>query len=82
MAYKNFDKFLNGCAGKTKHKTYLSAEYFLDNRHTATGAKIYKCKQCGHFHIGGGEEISNITKKHIALLKESEHKNKHKKFKY
>jgi len=82
MAYKNFKNFLNGCAGKTKHKTYLSAEYFLDNRHTSTGAVIYKCGQCHNYHIGGGEEINNVAKRHLASEKENEHKNKHRKFKY
>jgi uncharacterized Zn finger protein len=85
MAYKNFKSFLHGCAGKTRHKSYLAAEYFLDNIHTDTGSEIYKCKNCNTFHIGTKPKFKNKTKTNISRKEKDEHqqhKLKHKKFKY
>jgi|GEM_PF-3124243 len=85
MAYKNFKSFLHGCAGKTKHKSYLAAKYFLDNIHTDTGSEVYKCKNCGSFHIGTIRKFKNKTKTNSSRKEKDEHKQhkqKHKKFKY
>jgi len=45
-------KFINGCAGKVQHKTHLGAAYALDHNRQNKLADIYKCKECGFFHIG------------------------------
>lgn len=85
MAYKNFNSFLHGCAGKTKHKSYIAAKYFLDNVHTDTGSEIYKCKNCKQFHIGTIPKVKNKAKTNSTKKNKGEHqqhKKKHKKFKY
>jgi hypothetical protein len=82
MAYKNFDIFLHGCAGKTKHKTYISAKYYLDNLCSRPGSKIYKCKTCKVFHIGSSIESKKKPKLKIKIKGNDEHKHKHKRFKY
>lgn len=84
MASRNFDNFLSGCAGKTKHKSYLAAKYFLDNIHTDTGSEIYKCPTCKKFHIGSIPKFKNKTKTNVSKKDTDEHqqhKHKHKKFK-
>ena len=85
MAYKNFDSFLSGCAGKTKHKSYLAAKYFLDNVHTESGSQIYKCPNCKKFHIGKNSKLKNKTRTNTSKKDTDEHqqhKNKHRRFKY
>lgn len=76
-------EFLNGCAGKLKHKTWFAADYFLKNEHIDPLAQIYKCR-CGFFHIGGrknnkGEKIIKHKKREV---NDQQHKRKHKRFKY
>lgn len=74
-------KYLHGCAGKVKHKSRLSAEYFINNRHSKEDAEIYQCEECGSFHIGS----SRNSKSKIKIKKSfdnEQHKNKHKRFKY
>lgn len=43
---------MNGCAGKVQHKTYLSAEFYLENINSEKAADIYKCSSCSFYHIG------------------------------
>jgi hypothetical protein len=82
----NLDKaFLHGCAGKKKHKTYLSAEVYLDEKHHGTGAHIYRCKICSHFHIGHPKKVKVKKIKHKQNRKDindKQHKHKLKRFKY
>lgn len=76
---------MHGCAGKTKHKSYIAAKYFLDNVHTETGSRIYKCDNCKKFHIGSDSKLKNKAKTNSGKKDKDEHqqhKNKHKKFKY
>lgn len=71
--------FLKGCAGKVKHKTYLGAEYALDNNRQNKNAQIYKCKECKHFHIGTfAKKKSKILKIDIRKKENKEHKRKYK----
>jgi hypothetical protein len=76
------DLFLRGCAGKTQHKTYLSADYFLENLHSNTDSEIYKCKACKFFHIGRSKQAKKGIKRTIKIKGNDEHKHKHKRFKY
>lgn len=73
-------KYLHGCAGKVKHKSRLSAEYFINNRNSKEDAEIYKC-ECGGFHIGSSRD-SKSKVKIKKLFDNEQHKNKHKRFKY
>jgi hypothetical protein len=74
--------FMKGCAGKIKHKTWLAANYFLENEHSDPAAIIYECK-CGSFHIGS-RKLNSGKKiiKHKKKGNEQQHKRKHKRFKY
>ena len=77
------NKFLKGCAGKLKHKTWFAADYFLKNEHADPAAQIYKC-QCGFFHIGSrkNKKGKKIIKHKKRESNEQQHKRKHKRFKY
>jgi hypothetical protein len=85
--------FIKGCAGKIQHKTYLSAEFYLDSLHSNSDADIYECSECGFFHIGTQSKNKKRTgsKNKKKLLIEGngnkgnnkeQHKRKHKRFKY
>lgn len=82
------NSFIKGCAGKTQHKSRLSAEYYLENLHSKTDAGIYECVECGFFHIGTPNNLNNNSqKKYIRKLNtgknnDQEHRRKHKRFKY
>lgn len=77
------EDFMKGCAGKMQHKTRLSANYFLHNEHSDATAKVYKCKICSKFHIGGDNKIrEKKTIKPKKRVNEEQHKRKHKRFKY
>lgn len=52
MGKSNDKRFLHGCAGKVKHKSFLGAEYALSDNPNNTNADIYKCGECGFYHIG------------------------------
>lgn len=67
--------FLKRCAGKIKHKTKLGAEYALSVNVNNKNANIYKCKDCGFFHIG--TPAKNKSKK-IKLDKKQKGNNEHK----
>lgn len=78
------DSFMKGCAGKTQHKTKLSANYFLQNEHSDGASEVYKCKICGRFHIGKSKKNTRESKtvKPKKRVNEEQHKRKHKRFKY
>lgn len=85
MAYKNFELFLSGCAGKTKYKSYLAVKYFLDNVHKKGASEIYKCKNCKKFHIGSNSKTKNKARTNTSkkdTKEHQQHKSKHKRFKY
>ena len=52
MVKPNNKRFMHGCAGKVKHKCFLGAEYALSDNPNNTNADIYRCGECGFFHIG------------------------------
>lgn len=85
MACSN--KFIKGCAGKSKYKTYMIAEYVFNNSTTDKNAEIYECS-CGYFHIGTQAKNKSKKVKEINNRKQkgnNEHKRKYKnvrKFKY
>jgi hypothetical protein len=41
----------DGCKGKVRHKTLLSAQVATRKTRNAQ-VQVYKCKICKHFHIG------------------------------
>lgn len=79
-------RFIKSCAGKVQHKTILGAEYALSTNRNNKNATIYKCKECGFFHIG--TPAKNKSKKLKLDYKQkgnNEHKRKYKsvkKFRY
>lgn len=75
-------EFLKGCAGKVQHKNKLSAEYFLENKHSVSNSEIYTCDVCGFFHIGTIDNKSKIEIKNKNKPDNDQHKKKHKRFKY
>lgn len=76
MDKTNSRRFLRGCAGKTKHKTFLGAEYALFDNTNNSNADIYKCKDCGFFHIGTRANKKNNSPKVISKKKEDNGHNK------
>jgi hypothetical protein len=40
------------CYGKTKHKSWLAAEYILDRHKNDPHLHIYKCPYCKFLHLG------------------------------
>lgn len=76
--------FLKGCAGKTKYKGMLEAEYCLENHHSDRMAEVYPCKHCGYYHIGtsGKKVIVNSKKNEKQKKSTKENKPKVRKFKY
>lgn len=56
-------KYLNGCAGKVQHKSYLSAEYYLNNINSEKEAEIYECTECGFFHLGTPKQNKSTKSK-------------------
>lgn len=42
----------NGCDGKVKHKSLLSAQLYLENSTQRENQKIYQCRSCKNYHIG------------------------------
>jgi hypothetical protein len=77
MGNKITTKFMNGCAGKVQHRTFLGAEYALDHNRQNKNADIYKCKECGFFHIG--TQKKNKSKKRIRFKNPEKVNNEHKK---
>lgn len=75
-------EFLKGCAGKVQHKNRLSAEYFLENKHSVTNSEIYTCDVCGFFHIGTIDNKNKTEIKNKNKPDNDQHKRKHKRFKY
>lgn len=79
-------RFIKGCAGKVKHKEFLGADYALSENRQNKNAEVYKCKECGFFHIGtSANKKSKILKIDNKTKGNNEHKRKYKnvrKFKY
>ncbi len=44
------------CDGKTKHKTILSVEYYLENKASNANQTYYECEICGFLHIGSSPD--------------------------
>ena len=81
MAKKNTKRFLHGCAGKVKHKSFLGAEYALMDNPNNTNAEIYECTECKYWHIGTLANKKRKNPKTVSRTKENnEHKKKHKSF--
>lgn len=52
----NVELRMLACDGKTKHLIYSSASIELKRvnkqRHRPGVLNVYRCKYCGHFHVG------------------------------
>ena len=56
------------CDGKTKHKTILSVEYYLENKSSNIYQDYYKCTVCHNYHIGSSGKLKykgKINKRNI-----------------
>lgn len=72
-------RFIKGCAGKVKHKTSLGAEYALSENRQNKNAEVYKCTECGFFHIGTqAKKKSKILKIDIRQKDDNGHNRKYK----
>jgi hypothetical protein len=46
----------DGCTGKVRHKTLLSAQIAVKKTKNAQ-VQVYKCDTCKHFHIGRSRDL-------------------------